>query len=410
MISLNELSTIGFGCHHVIIENANHELAITHALRNGCNLIDTSSNYQDGKSELLVGKILKDLPDIPCFIMTKGGNVSGDNLKQFNLIKSIDPKEVVKISNTAIHCIQPDYLKVQIETSLKRMNRTMIDGYFLHNPEYYMLNDSNADEDIYYERIKRAFEFLENQVKNGIIRYYGISESTGVTNFSRLLNIASEVCSSNHFKLMQFPFNLIERGFSTKKNGSDYSELDLMKKHGIATFGNRPLTIRYNDKIYKVIKYNHPIDEIDVLSIMNDAFEEMEKQIDRRKLNVKLTDLEIVNYLYKEWKYFESESNFVYIYENIFMACIRKLYSNDIPFDSLLIFQKFETQIRMYLQNRTYKESKEFFQENGFNNLFASKNLIVDTCKMYLKHGPDHILIGMRDKKYVDEISSIMNT
>ena len=81
----------------------------------------------ESKLESLPEEYFEDLPDIPCFIMTKGGNVSGDNLKQFNLIKSIDPKEVVKISNTAIHCIQPDYLKVQIETSLKRMNRTMID-------------------------------------------------------------------------------------------------------------------------------------------------------------------------------------------------------------------------------------------------------------------------------------------
>ncbi len=88
------------------------------------------------------------------------------------------------------------------------MERTGIDGYFLHNPEYYLLNEKEANEETYYQRLKKAFEFLEEQVKKGLIRYYGISESTGITDIKKLIQIASEVSSANHFKLMQFPFNL----------------------------------------------------------------------------------------------------------------------------------------------------------------------------------------------------------
>ena len=43
------------------LREAEHREALTQALRAGCNVIDTSTNYMDGESEQLVGSVLQGL-------------------------------------------------------------------------------------------------------------------------------------------------------------------------------------------------------------------------------------------------------------------------------------------------------------------------------------------------------------
>ena len=49
------VSQAGFGCYRVSAGVAHHEKALRRALREGINLIDTSTNYADGGSESLIG-------------------------------------------------------------------------------------------------------------------------------------------------------------------------------------------------------------------------------------------------------------------------------------------------------------------------------------------------------------------
>ena len=53
-------SRLGFGTYRVDTE-AGHREALTKALLEGCNVIDTSTNYMDGESERLVGSVLQSL-------------------------------------------------------------------------------------------------------------------------------------------------------------------------------------------------------------------------------------------------------------------------------------------------------------------------------------------------------------
>ena len=58
-------SRIGFGGYRIDLEEADHREALIKALREGCNLIDTSTNYGDGDSERLIGAVLAELiPDV----------------------------------------------------------------------------------------------------------------------------------------------------------------------------------------------------------------------------------------------------------------------------------------------------------------------------------------------------------
>ena len=82
------VSTIGFGCYRVSLGNAAHETALKKALESGINLIDTSTNYGDGKSEELVGNVLKDFEKENhritdgVMVVTKVGYVQGQNYKK----------------------------------------------------------------------------------------------------------------------------------------------------------------------------------------------------------------------------------------------------------------------------------------------------------------------------------------
>ncbi|EMO58993.1 oxidoreductase, aldo/keto reductase domain protein [Leptospira santarosai str. CBC1416] len=53
------LSRIAFGCYRVGLESPEHETAMELSFSEGFNVIDTSSNYGNGESESLVGKVLR---------------------------------------------------------------------------------------------------------------------------------------------------------------------------------------------------------------------------------------------------------------------------------------------------------------------------------------------------------------
>ena len=66
------MSKIAFGTYRLSIDNPEHYEALKLALEKGCHLIDTASNYMDGKSEELIGKVLKENPQYSPTIVPKG--------------------------------------------------------------------------------------------------------------------------------------------------------------------------------------------------------------------------------------------------------------------------------------------------------------------------------------------------
>ena len=135
-------SICGFGSYRVDDGIPEHHQALEFALENGINLIDTSSNYANGGSEKLVGNVLRKLaaqnknkPD-EIIVVTKGGYLQADNLQYAS--KREDQgnpfPDVIKCSPDLWHCIHPEFLKVQINNSLERLQLNNIDVYLLHNP------------------------------------------------------------------------------------------------------------------------------------------------------------------------------------------------------------------------------------------------------------------------------------
>jgi len=221
-------------------------------LDRGGNLFDTSSNYADGLSEELVGDVLRGRERDSVIVVTKGGYIQGQNME---LARRRGFPETVYYGEGIWHCIHPDFLRTQIGLSLERMRTSKIDGYLLHNPEYYLSEKehhggvSPSDHEEFYRRIRRAFLFLEEQVERGSIDWYGISSNNfglpaahpAVTSVERCLEEARALEHNHHFRLVQLPLNLFEAGGALEKNNDGRTVLEFCRDEGIGVLVNRPL-------------------------------------------------------------------------------------------------------------------------------------------------------------------------
>ena len=263
-------SRLGFGTYRVATQEAEHREALTTALRAGCNVIDTSSNYMDGDSERLAGSVLAELVksgDIAreeVIVVSKLGYVQGHNLAQAQAREKAGKPypEMVKYGEGIWHCLHPEFLADQLAASLDRLSLETLDICLLHNPEYFLsqgkLNGREAlasRRDEFYRRLREAFHYLESQVAAGRLRYYGVSSNTvtavaddpEATSLSRMLEAAKEAAGSgapHHFALLQCPMNLYESGAAVVANtgaAGTVTPLALAQKEGLAVLVNRPL-------------------------------------------------------------------------------------------------------------------------------------------------------------------------
>ena len=273
------VSACGFGAYRVDYRVKEHTDALEYAILNGINLIDTSANYSNGGSEILAGNVIEKLVTESqikreeIIIVTKGGYMQGKNLEAAMKMKAdgIGYPEVTEYSENLWHCIHPDFLRDQITFSLEKLKLETIDVYLLHNPEYFL--DSPLASELtllemrheYYSRIKKAFAYLETETESGRIACYGISSNSFTkeqgdqvfTSLEECIKSAEKIKQDNHFNVIQFPFNLYERGAILNKNQADDSMnlLEYAEKNNIGTMVNRPLNALTPKGLYRLADF-----------------------------------------------------------------------------------------------------------------------------------------------------------
>ncbi len=265
-------SRLGFGCYRVDTQEPEHREALVKALREGCNVIDTSTNYADGDSERLVGLVLtellrkQELRRQEVVLISKIGYVQGQNHKQAEERERAGRPypEMVKYGDGLWHCLHPEFLADQLDASLDRLGVSTLDVCLLHNPEYFLLDARRRGEqdaaelhDEFYRRLQASFAYFERQVAGGRLRHYGVSSNTAIgsptavetTSLSRMHEAAQAAAraagsAACHFQVIQCPINLFEAGAAlTPNTGANRQEtlLDYARANGLAVLANRPL-------------------------------------------------------------------------------------------------------------------------------------------------------------------------
>ena len=211
-------------------DSLRYQEAIMHAFNKGINMIDTALNYRGMRSERDIGICLTKaivgdgvLRREELVISTKAGILPGDidaglvpkDYLQNILLKReiIHPEEINSFRHHR-HVLSPSYFDFAIGESRKHLNLETIDIYYVHNPEYSLIPLGERE---FYRQLVRLFGKLEEQVRQGHIRFYGIAtwdglisspDAEGYLSLEKLVACAREAGGDGHHcSFIQLPFN-----------------------------------------------------------------------------------------------------------------------------------------------------------------------------------------------------------
>ena len=167
------LGTNAVGGHNLYpnLDEEQGKDVVRQAINHGINLLDTAYIYGPERSEELVGEVVKEYPREQIKIATKGSH-------------EFDENQEVHQNN------QPEYLKQQVENSLKRLQTDYIDLYYIHFP----------DDDTPKDKAVAALKELKDE---------GKIKAIGVSNFS--LEQLKEANKDGYVDVVQLEYNLLHR-------------------------------------------------------------------------------------------------------------------------------------------------------------------------------------------------------
>ncbi|HDA6551680.1 TPA: aldo/keto reductase [Staphylococcus aureus] len=167
------LGTNSVGGHNLYpnLDEEQGKDVVRQAINHGINLLDTAYIYGPERSEELVGEVVKEYPREQIKIATKGSH-------------EFDENQEVHQNN------QPEYLKQQVENSLKRLQTDYIDLYYIHFP------DDNTPKD-------QAVAALQELKEQGKIKAIGVSNFT--------LDQLKEANKDGYVDVVQLEYNLLHR-------------------------------------------------------------------------------------------------------------------------------------------------------------------------------------------------------
>ncbi|MCG6210187.1 aldo/keto reductase [Staphylococcus warneri] len=167
------LGTNAVGGHNLYpnLDEEQGKEVVRKAIDHGITLLDTAYIYGPERSEELVGEVVKEYPREQVKIATKGSHYfdEEDNVQQNN---------------------DPEFIKQQVENSLKRLQTDYIDLYYIHFP------DDNTPKD-------KAVAALQELKEEGKIKAIGVSNFT--------LDQLKEANKDGYVDVVQLEYNLLHR-------------------------------------------------------------------------------------------------------------------------------------------------------------------------------------------------------
>ena len=261
-----QLSSVGIGTY---LGNADEETdrsyteAVVRAVELGANVIDSAANYRFQRSERSVGAAIGELQQRgfareEMVVCTKGGYLPFDGAPPRDVRGYIE-KNFIDTGIAAwgdiaggSHCMTPAYLNNQLQQSLRNLKLDCIDVYYVHNPESQL---SAVSSDVFTQRLRAAFEFLEQAVTEKRINYYGVAtwngfraepDSEGYHSLEAMVEMARELAGDDHhFRFIQVPVNLgmpEALFFQNQKLGDEYvSVVEAAQSFGITVIASGSL-------------------------------------------------------------------------------------------------------------------------------------------------------------------------
>mmetsp|Transcript_16556 Transcript_16556/g.28162 ORF Transcript_16556/g.28162 Transcript_16556/m.28162 type:complete len:326 (+) Transcript_16556:177-1154(+) len=224
------LSTVGLGTYLGLPDDET-DFEVYNAAKllvqsGGLNVIDTAINYRCQKSERAIGAALNTLLTSEdatvkrdeLFICSKNGYIPDDSdlgksasmLTQELIEEGLITREDVAAE---IHCMHPRFLEHQLEASKRNLGLQTIDLMYLHNA-YESQANFLGDDQVFMDKLARAFEFYEGKRDSGDIQYYGMAtwlcfrakeeEEKIYLNLQKVVELAEKIGGSKNMHGLRF--------------------------------------------------------------------------------------------------------------------------------------------------------------------------------------------------------------
>jgi len=204
-----KLSLLGFGCMRLPlnpdtkeIDEALTEKMFDYAIEKGVNYFDTAFPYHGGKSETVVGKILKKYPRESFYLATK---YPGHQLKPGIIDESVMPKAV-------------------FEKQLEKCGVDYFDFYLLHNV-------CENSIDAYLNKDYGIIDFFVKMREEGKIKHLGFSSHGGIESLESFLKLYGD-----KMEFCQIQLNYVD--WTLQKAKEKYA---LLEKYGIGIWVMEPV-------------------------------------------------------------------------------------------------------------------------------------------------------------------------
>ncbi|KPM33412.1 Aldo/keto reductase [Croceitalea dokdonensis DOKDO 023] len=408
MIDVRNLSKLGIGTYRMSENDPSHFSSLNYAIEKGVNLIDTASNYQFGDSERLIGKVLDSNTRQNVFIITKAGYINGADITEFS--KILNTPWTIKVRDNFLYSIEPKFLRAQLTASLKRLNTSYIDGFLIHNPEHYF-DVENQNQKFIYDHLLEACSFLEKMVDDGLIGYYGISSNEipkGNIDIEKIVNKSNYL---PNFRLLQFPYNLVETSASRKKDMGT-SLIDFCKKNNLITFSNRPLNTTYQGKVLRLADYMDEYSKIDFRKeevLFDDFLSRIDEQLLKYGESSKAKDFAPIKFFVENRKGIANPEAVNKAFNTYLRPFVNQLQfnSNDVQkiMSELLNYWQLYSKKSISERSKGLMDSLKLKGEIDQND---KRNISLISCENYLNQGINHVLVGMRKKIYIDNLSPLL--
>ncbi|MCX6141205.1 MAG: aldo/keto reductase [Candidatus Kapabacteria bacterium] len=401
-------------------------------------------------SELLVGTVLASIGIGPRpTVVTKFGYVQGNalDLAKAQSAMGMELPDVVRLSDSAWHCIHPNFLEQSLATSLERLGVDRIDTVLLHNPEYYLQSAHQEGVDVlaarteFDRRLAAAFTWLESEVASGTVNAYGISSNTFAFNedspdavsLERCVAIADEVGGKgHHFAVAQMPMNLIEHSAATNANQADGSAttLERAKQLGITVMVNRPLNAIVDNDLIRLVPHPMPAHIVhpDDVEQRIHALEIVEHDLvnaimtggsmSERETQLVQESFKIAGALCQAWSKFQGLPHWrdvrrAYLDPRLEAAALiaerapDKATATSYLHDMQHVIDDIDV-IYASEENASLEEFRQALtDEFGMDIDTPLQHIAVQALRCTV--GVDHVLVGMRDPAYVDDVLCVLD-
>jgi aryl-alcohol dehydrogenase-like predicted oxidoreductase len=403
-LAIDELSRVGFGCYRVDIRDPINRVALELALASGCNLIDTASNYSDGRAEELVGSVLAST-GAPAFIVTKVGYITPSAARWLES-KGQNTHDLPDLSEHSKYSIDAELIPLLLELSRARLGRDVLDVVLLHNPEHLSalgLSDEEAGT-----KILQALAALQAEIDAGRLRYFGVSSNVMATtepgtacDFEAVIARAPAGRGIEQSMFIEFPLNLLERSAATADGRPSLLSRSAGRARRIA---NRPLNAQRDGDVARLATSAPPA----VLAVWNECIALVERRLAQAGEPHNWSDFRPMQFLRDNLSGIGDFDLIDAIWRAQVEPFIQTLFGPEPSAEVRNAFHDMRHAVglprRQNIERRGMDAVRDLV-DSGLLELRPAETLAQAACRYVLEAGVDHVVVGMRNPRYVEELA-----